>query len=421
MQTEYKGKRGGNKLNSKGFIRKILAVAMSVVCLMGTGCGKSEEAIDLAENTGDTKEQVQADYSEKVNDSPRLTIGYTFWDLPIEGILINQANQIKLVADALGVDLIFNENTDDLSPQSAVDACRRYADMGVDGMIVINFSEDTLLEINDICKESKIPFIQATRTITDSDVADVVEANEYYVGRIHEDEYTAAYTLGRKLVERGSKNIVMLAPEHGDAAYEARAEGFRDACEEPDVNIIEEVWELGDADATSDALEKALVEHPETDGIFTIRCGFMPYIIAGEDAAGVSEHLPVVGVDFDKSHSEYFADGTLVAAAGGHHADASLSLITLVNAIRGAYDKNEYPLDINNNMMLIDGQEQFEEYCKWCLGFDEDYDNRQILNANEARALCVDYNPDTTLENIRNLAGNTSLEDVKRRHAGLVD
>ena len=396
-------------------IKRLIGIALTVaMCATLTACNDigSKNKIE-----GSTEQVIYSD----TTDAEPLTIGYTFWDVPVDGFATDQANQIKLVAKALNVNLLFNPDNTDFSADSMVNAAKYFAEQGVDGMVVVNFSEDSLVDISQICEDGEIPFIQATRTINDKDVARKVEGNPYYVGRIHENEYAAAYEVGRKLIENGSKNIIMLCPEHGDVAYEARAEGFRDACEEPDVNIIEERWELADDGSAAEATKELIEKHPETDGIFTIRCGFLPQIVGGQDELGLKEYIPIVGVDLDKTIAPYVENGAVLAAAGGHHPDASLSLITLVNAIRGAYDKSEYPIDINYSMILVDSKEEFFEYEGWCLGYDTDFDNRQILNANDVRGLCVDYNKDATLADIKAFAENMSLENVIERHSGFIN
>lgn len=398
-------------MNIKKFVGVLLIASM---CCILTACN------DIGSKNKIERSTDQVIYNDSTDAEP-LTIGYTFWDVPVDGFATDQANQIKLVANALNVNLLFNPDNTDFSADSMVKAAKYFAEQGVDGMIVVNFSEESLVDINQICQDSKIPFIQATRTINDKDVASKVESNPYYVGRIHESEYAAAYEVGRNLIENGSKNIIMLCPEHGDVAYEARAEGFRDACEEPDVNIIEERWELADDGSAAEATKELLKKYPETDGIFTIRCGFVPQIVDGQDALGLKEYIPIVGVDLDNTISDYVENGAVISAAGGHHPDASLSLITLVNSIRGAYDKSQYPIDINYSMILIDSKEEFLEYKEWCLGYDTDFDNRQILNANDARGLCVDFNKDTTLDDITAFAENMSLENVIERHSGFIN
>ena len=393
--------------------RLIAAVLAGVLAIATMGCDNNS-----AITAGLSHDDVVI-YPDTTDAEP-LTIGYTFWDLTFDGFMNDQANQIKLVADALNVNLIFNPDTTDFSADSVVRAAEYFAEQKVDGMIVINFSDESLLDINTICLENEIPFIQATRTINDDEIARVVEANPYYVGRMHESEYAAAYEIGRKLIDDGARKFIMLCPEHGDVSYEARAEGFRYACEEPDADIIEEAWELGDDDETANLTRELLKKHPEVDGIFSVRGGFFPYIIQAEEELGI-EYLPVAGIDFDKSLGTYMEKGAISAVAGGHHADASLSMITLINSIRGAYDKSVYPIDINYNMMVIDSPKAFDDYKEWCLGYDEDYDNRQILNANDARGLCVDFNPDATLNEITAFAEYMSLQNVKERHKSFVE
>lgn len=394
--------------------RMVAMLCAAVLGISVCGCGAEQG------NAGDTVGAEQVIYADTTEAEP-LTIGYTFWDVPVDGFVEDQANQIKLVAEALHVNLIFNPDTTNFAAGAEIGAAQYFADQGVDGMVVVNFSEESLMEINRICTDAQIPFIQATRTINDPEVAAVVENNPLYVGRMHESDYAAAYEVGRKLIQHGAKKMIMLCPEHGDIAYEARAEGFRDACEEPDVSILEEVWELADDGSATEAAKQLLEKYPDADGIFTIRCGFVPYIVEAQDSLGFSSYVPIVGVDFDKSLASYMESGAVLAAAGGHHPDASLSLILLVNSLRGAYDNVPKPIDINYSMLIIDSQAAFEEYKSWCIGYDEDFYNRQILNANDARGLCVDFNPQTTLNDITAFAENMSLENVKERHSSFLN
>lgn len=394
----------------KELVKKIIAGMLAMVmCISITACG----------NSNDTNKQITV-YPETTDAEP-LTIGYTFWDITFDPFAKDQANQIKLVADALNVNLLFNPNNEDFSAESVVRAAEGFADQGVDGMIVINFSEESLLRISDICEEGQIPFMQATRTISDETVAKQVESNPYYVGRIHESEYAAAYEVGRRVIEKGAKNIILLSAEHGDASYEARAEGFRDACEEPDVSIIEEVWELTEEQAAKEATIELLQKHPEADGVFVVRGALFSGVISAQEELGMTSYLPVGRIDFDLSLGDSLEKGTITAAAGGHQADASLTLITLVNAIRGAYDKSIYPIDIYYNMTVIDSVEEFEDYKYWCVGYEEDYDNRQFLNANDARGLCVDFNPDTTLDALSAFIENLTVERVRERHEPFIE
>lgn len=397
-----------NLMKHNRVIVSLLAIIMCVSLCACTGTSKA------GSNT-----QTQVIYPETTDAKP-VTIGYTFWDLDFDGFMNDQANQIKLVADALNVNLIFNPNTTDFSAESMVSAAEYFAEQNVDGMIVVNFSDESLIDISNICEENKIPFMQATRTIDNKDIAKIVENNPYYIGRMHESEYSAAYEVGRKLIDSGAKKIVMFSAEHGDVAYEARAEGFRDACEEPDVEIIEEVWDLFEDEVAAETISSTLKKYPEADGIFAVRGGLYPWIVMGEDNAGITDYIPIAGVDVDQKVGAYMESGAILAAAGGHHADASLTLITLVNAIRGSYDKSSYPIDINYNMMVIDSPESYKEYNYWCLGYDEDFDNRQIINANDARGLCVDFNPGTTLNDMIVFAENMSIEGVKERHKQFV-
>ncbi len=356
----------------------------------------------------------------QAEEGKRLKIGYTFWDLPIAGIVIDGANQIKLAAEALDVDLVFNPSMD-LTAEGIIAAAEDFVTSGVDGLIVVNFSEASMVTIGNVCAENGVPFIQAYRTLEDPDISAQLEANPYYVGRVHEDEYTAAYELAKKLAATGAKKVCMFSSNHGDTTYETRAQAYRDACEEFGMELLIEQWDIPDDATATETIVNVLNAYPEIDGILTVKCNFVPYIVTAEEQVGITDWLPIVGVDFDTTLGENITNGQITAVAGGHQADGAFALTLLVNAIRGAYTDEDCPIDVLNNMMTIEGMDEYEEYCKWSIGYEEDFYNRQNLNMDEIRNLCVTYNPDATIDDVKAMAANMSLEDVKARHAGLVD
>ncbi|SDA43558.1 ABC-type sugar transport system, substrate-binding protein, contains N-terminal xre family HTH domain [Lachnospiraceae bacterium G11] len=408
-------------------MKKLLAILLSAVLSIGLmSCGADAAATPatdsapekVEEATTETTTEATTEAAAPATEGKKLKIGYTFWDLPVAGICIDGANQIKLAAEALGVDLVFNPNNDDISAESVVAAVENFAASGCDGVIVINFSEASLVTISQICQENEMMFIQATRTINDEEVAKVVEANPYYVGRFHEDEYGTAYSLAEELSKTGAKNVAMISSYHGDTAYEARAQAYRDACKDLGMNLVVEQWDLPDDATATETLVNMLTAYPEIDGILAVKSNYVTYLVTAEETVGITDYLPVVGVDFDTTLGENIEKGQITAVAGGHHADATFALITLVNALNGAYDQADFPLDIENAMMKISGPEEYADYLKWCIGYDEDFYHRQNLNTEEIQNLCVLFNPDTKIEDIAEMAGNMSLEDVKKRHAG---
>lgn len=352
-------------------------------------------------------------------EGKKLKIGYTFWDLPIAGIVIDGANQIKLAAEALGVDLVFNPSMD-LTAEGIIAAAEDFVTSGVDGLIVVNFSEASMINIGRVCQENGVPFIQAYRTLEDPAISAQLESNPYYIGRVHEDEYSAAYELAKKLADTGATKVLMLSSNHGDTTYETRAQAYRDACADLGMELLFEQWDLPDDTTATETIVNVLNAYPEADGILTVKCNFVPFIVTAEETVGIKDWLPIVGVDFDITLGDNIKNGQITAVAGGHQADGALALTILVNALNGAYTEEDYPIDILNSMMAIEGIDEYEDYCKWSIGYEEDFYNRQNLNMDEIRNLCVVYNPDATLEDIQAVATNMSLADVQARHADLV-
>lgn len=406
-------------------MKKTVAWILVVMLVLGL-CACSQQATapqpeaPKAEAPQAEAPQTEAPQAEAPKtDKEKLTIGYTFWDLPLAGIVIDGANMIKLAAEALDVNLVFNPSMD-LSAEGVMAAAENFVTSGVDGLIVVNMSEASMINIGKVCQENGVPFVQAYRTLNDPDISAQLEANPYYVGRVHEDEYASAYELGKKLAATGAKKVVMFSSNHGDTTYETRAQAYRDACKDFGMELLLEQWDIPDDTTATETIVNVLNAYPEIDGILTVKCNFVPFIVTAEETVGITDWLPIVGVDFDTTLGENIAKGQITAVAGGHQADGALALTMLVNAINGAYDQEQYPIDVVNSMMALEGGDEYDEYCKWCIGYEEDFYNRQNLNMDEIRNLCVKYNPSATIDDLKAVAANISLEDVKKRHEGLV-
>lgn len=410
----------------------LLSAIATILCFFLFACAETTPKEELPasnepealETVEETNEPVSIEEKEEASvvsaDTDRhYKIGYTFWDLPIAGICIDSANQLKLAEEALGVEVLFNPDNSDFSAESMVNAVQSFADEGCDAVIVVNFSEESMLEISDICKENNMYFLQSSRTLTDESIKKEVEANPFFVGRICEDEYGAAYDLAMRLAETGAKNIALISSFHGDTSYETRAQAYKDACKDFEMNLVAELWDLPDDDTATGPITELLTNHPEIDGIVTVKSNFAPYIVEAEKNVGKTEWLPIVGVDFDTSLGEMIVNNQILAVAGGHQANATFSLAVLLNALSGGYSDSTYPIEITNAMMTISGTEEYDDYCKWCIGYDEDFYNRQVLTMDEIRNICIRFNPGASLDDIKALAGNMSLNSVKARHSGL--
>ncbi len=91
-------------------MKKILAILLSTVLCIGLmACGAESAAAPASDNAPEKTEEAATEATAEATteaaapatEGKKLKIGYTFWELPVAGICIDGANQIKLAADSL--------------------------------------------------------------------------------------------------------------------------------------------------------------------------------------------------------------------------------------------------------------------------------------------------------------------------------
>ena len=394
-------------------MKKIVATILAVLMLASVLSACSSGNTDTKQETGGNS-QVS---TVPTSDGKTFKIGSTWWDLGTHGVVGDAAETSKLAGQSIGFDVAFNSGALEISGEAAITAVEDLIAAGCDGIVVINYSESCLVQIAKLCEENGVYFAQQYRTINSEEVAAQVLGNPYYVGRVHEDEYGTAYKLAAEMAENGATHVALISTNHGDVTNEARAQGYRDACEAFGIEILTEEWNTATADLT-DYATNVIMTYPELDGFLLNDCSFVPYVAtAAENLGKTADDIIMVATDFGDDVYDYLANGMLCAAAGGHHCDTSFAMLLVYNALNGAYNSSDFPIDILNNMFIVTSAEEYDEFKNLVTGWDVDFENGQAFNAEEFRNLAVTFNPDAKWEDIAQAAANLTLEDVKTRHA----
>ena len=391
-----------------------LIAALLALCMLAA-CGSTSSSAAPGSQAADTPADSTA--APANNDGGKtFKIGSTWWDLGTHGVVGDAAKTAQLAGQAIGFETAFNSGALEISPEAAIEAVENLIAGGCDGIVVINYTENCIVQIAKLCEENGVYFAQQYRTINDEEVAAQLENNPYYVGRVHEDEYGTAYKLVEEMAKHGTSNVALISTNHGDVTNEARAQGYRDACADYNINILCEEWNTPSAELT-DYATNVIMTYPELDGFLLNECSFVPYVAtAAENLNKTADDIVMVATDFGDDVYEYLENGMLCAAAGGHHCDTTFAMLLVYNALNGAYSEDDYPIDIMNNMFIVTSAEEYDEFKSIVAGWDVDFENGQAFNMDELRQFAITHNPDTTWKDIEAAASAMSLEDVRTRH-----
>lgn len=382
-----------------------------------TGCQKAE----MPDGGTTAPAEQEAGTEENQTDEPsgeRIKIGCTFPGMVDGGLKADVKAILDLAAEALDIEVIYNSEFE-VTAENTIKATENFIAAGCDGVIVCNFSEASLVKIGKVCEDAGVYWAQFFRTVGDEQVASQLESCQYYVGRVYEDEFGACYEMGKTMAAKGAKAVALMASQHGDLTFETRAAGYRQAFEEEGVEIVKEEWDVA-VDKSTDVATNLLTAYPEIDGIALTGAKYAPYVIAAEENLGI-DYKMMSGIDFDKTLEEMLSEGSITSIGGGHHSDALFSLLLVYNALNGAYDADMYPLDVKNNLIFINNLDDYQNYNKYMVGYDKDFQNGQTYTAEEIRGFSFKHNPDTKVEDIQNAASTISLQDVIERHKDLME
>ena len=220
--------------------------------------------------------------------------------------------------------------------------------------------------------------------------------------------------MGESFHNMGCENIAVITMEKGDATADARDAGFDRACDEFGMNRISEVRNNTlTAEETTKAVENFLASFPELDGIFVT--GGSNTILEGVIQAlalhNKTGEVKVACIDFISDLDKYIEEGAIDAISGGHFVDPLFSYMLMVNKLTGTpLSDNCEQIDLN--FINLQSPDDARNYYKYCEGDSYPY------NEEEIRSMVKYFNPDMTIDKLKEIAAAYSIDDVVSRHGG---
>lgn len=389
-------------------MKKLLVMLLTLTLLSGllTGCGKSGESGET-----DMPQMEEGEKSEEQGtvDKEAIKIGVSIW-----GVTDNQGALCKkyldYAAEALGIELVYALHG--AEADAVVNSMDNLIQSGCQGIIVCNYSDGEMVSSIDICEKAGVYLTQFFRTISDEEMKEYVESSEYFAGRVHEDEYNNGYNLASIMAEKGCKNVVLISYSHGDSTAETRYKGYTDAFAEKGVNLLAEQWEIRTSEDAAAAMETFMAAYPECDGVAIVGVTeSLGGVMSAVESAGRTGEFVVVSTDFITTLEEDMEKNAVSAMAGGHEMDPVYSLLICYNAICGAFDPSEMPVDLEYPYVNVADTTDVANYFKY---FEGDI---PALDAEEIRALTATYNENFKLSDMEEAISKMSVADAQERHS----
>lgn len=161
-----------------------------------------------------------------------ITIGVSIWSST--DVLGSQSKKIiDKAADALGVNVMYVDQGH-VSEQVTA-SVEQLCAAGCNGIVICNSADSEMTSAIQTCDANQVYLTQFYRIISEENSPEVYQTacnSQYYLGAVHEDEVTNGYTLVNLLLENGDRNIGLEAWTVGDATFQQRWTGYKQAVDE---------------------------------------------------------------------------------------------------------------------------------------------------------------------------------------------
>lgn len=324
----------------KKMLKRMGALLVASSMIFGTAACGTPEGGTTTINNGDVAK------SSSIDDSD-ITIGVSIWSST--DVLGSQCKKIiDKAADTLGVKVMYVD-TGHVSEQVTA-SVETLCAAGCQGIVICNSADSEMTSAINTCEASGVYLSQFFRIISEKDSPDVYQTasnSKYYLGAVHEDEYTNGYELANLLLKDGDRKIGLEAWTVGDATFQQRWNGYKAAVEDwnkanPDdsATITEPVYANTSSEEGASAAMSLYNSNPGMDALIVAGGGdSLVGSIGAYENAGLTGKIDVVSTDFLDDLDKQLASGGMFAESGGHFCDPLYAFLMTYNAIKGNYSK----------------------------------------------------------------------------------
>ncbi|MFV0411880.1 MAG: sugar ABC transporter substrate-binding protein [Oscillospiraceae bacterium] len=389
-------------------MKKWFALSMAAllfVCLLAA-CGSTSQAGSAT--TGTTSA------GTTTSEAAKVKLGIIIWGTT-DALGRNSTMMVKKLVEQAGGEVLIDTNY--TSPETQIQSAENLIAAGCNAILVVNSSDTMLPKLGQICEENEVYWGLQWRRVVSAEIKAQLDQYKYFVGNTCEEEVEIATRLAQGLADSGVKELAVITSAVGDTTHDMRNQGIDAVCASTDMERVAEYrGSRNTAVEVMEAVEKFITGYPNLDAIF-LTGGTNTQLegaLAALDKHNLRGIIKIAVIDFIDADQmkDFLDDGTIFAIAGGHYVDPVFTSALLINAVEGN------PLSTTNeqiDLKFIDFKSfaDAENYYKYV---ENDNDGIYAYTDEELGQMIKSINPDLTLEDLRTMAANYSVEDVMARH-----
>lgn len=392
-------------------MKKLLALAMALVLslsLVACGGGDSSAAAGGSSTADDLSQAVEAT-GEKVK------LGIIIWGTT-DALGRNSTMMVEKLVQQAGGEIVIDSSY--TSPETQIQSAENLISAGCNAILIVNSSDTMLPTLGKLCEENQVYWGLQWRDVISPEIEEQLNTMEYFVGNTCEDETEITHRLGMAMADAGVKQLAMVGNPVGDTTHDARWQGIVDACDETEMDLVAQYRYQGTSGAAAcmEAVESFITGYPDLDAIFLTggTNSTLEGALSALDKHGKRGEIKLACVDFIDADQmkEYLEDGTLFAIAGGHYVDPVFTAAMLVNAVEGNR-LSDKPEEINLQFIDFQSADDAVNYYDYV---ENDADGVYAYTEEELGMMIKSINPDLTMDGLRQMAADYSIEDVMERH-----
>lgn len=397
--------------------KKLLSILMaSALMLSLVGCGASSSSSAAGANSANNSTQSgNAGSNSGSGKKSNITIGVSIWSST--DVLGSQSKKIiDQAAKALGVKVMYVDQGH--VSEQVTSSVETLCAAGCDGIVICNSADSEMTSCINTCDQYGVYLGQFYRIISEDNSPKVYAAaqkSKYYVGAVHEDEYTNGYTLANLLLEKGDRMICLEGWTVGDATFQLRWKGYQEAVADwnkahPDdeAKLTDPVYANTSSEEGAQVTTSFVNTYPNMDSLIVAGGGGDPLVgsIGALSNLGKTGKIDVVSTDFLSDLDKQLASGGMFAESGGHFCDPLYAFLMVYNAVKGNYVKpaGSFGYEIQFPYIYVSSSDDYANYKKYFLD-SSPYTSDEIVK------LAGD-----DFDKLNEAATSLSIKDVIARH-----